>query len=243
MMKRKGIFFTALMLVFSMLTASAVTKTAQFTKSFSKLYVFGGATVNYNVSNTSKPFMRITGEKDKIANLSFSIKGSTLSLGAKKGLKGINNGNKLRGVVITIYAPMVREIDTSSGAKVSFLNNITKSSGKIEIDASSGSFVSIGSLSCQKIDVEASSGAKINLGNINVNTTNMDVSSGANINCKKLKTTYLDCEATSGGSLKLGGTARNGKFSASSGGSIRGISFKCDNTDFDRSNSGSIRLK
>lgn len=243
-LKGKLASLALIIMILGILPMSAETKTAQFTRSFSKIEVYGGANVFYNVSNVSKPYMRISGPSDKIKNLYFSVDGGKLKIGRKKTKYNNFENNILRGVTINVYAPAVYDMEVSSGANLTFNSSLSVPSKDIDVEVSSGARVKLLTVNCRELDLEASSAGTLNVSGVKTQSLSIESSSAAKVVCNSINTEKISCDASSAASITITGNAKYGEFDASSAGKIQAINFRCNKTtDSSSSTGGSIRFK
>lgn len=240
----KKSLFTLFMLIvgFGVLSSTAATRIVNIRQSFTELDASAGVKIIYKPVSSGSSSVRISGDAKKIENVDVRVSGRTLKIGPKRDKRGNRNGSQIKGVVVTVTAPMVNEIDASSGSSVRCDVAVSMTSRKIELDASSGASITFNSLNCGRIELDASSGANISVKRLKSDKAELDVSSGAGINVNSVSTANIDCDASSGGSIKLAGMATKGSFSASSGGSIKASGLTVRNSKVDKSVGGSIRV-
>lgn len=241
-MKKISLILT-LLLMAGVLVVNAETRRVTIERNVTELNAFAGAVIKYNCSNTSSPYMLISGPTEKINNLSISQKGGSLSIGPKKNKLGSRNGNMIRGVIVTIYGRMPRDIDASSGANVTVNNTVTASSAEIDVETSSGANVTLKGLTCRSISMDASSGSLISTQNLKAETISIDSSSGSSVKTGTVNCKSISCDASSGSSITVSGNSKNGDFEASSGAAIRGAGLRVSgNCSIEKSSGGSISL-
>lgn len=241
---KKSIFTLFLLIAgLAAFTAEAETRVLNIKQSFSALDASAGVKIIYQPTSGGQRTVKITGDTKRINEVDVRISGKTLKISPKANKMGSRSGNRIKGVVVTVIAPMVDDIEASSGASIRCNTAMNTGSKKMEIDVSSGAVVNFSAISCRKIEVDASSGSVVNIKSLNADKAELDVSSGAAISLSTATTKDIDCEASSGATIKLGGgTSVKGSFSASSGGSIKGSTFTVRDSRIDKSVGGSIRL-
>ncbi len=242
MMKKSLISFLFLFLGLGLLSLSAETRIVNIRQPFSELDASAGVKIVYQPGSRNNPTVKISGDSKRIANVDVRISGKTLKISPKRDQRGNRNGSQIKGVIVTVNAPMVNNIDVSSGASVRCDVPISIASRKMEFDASSGASISFAAVDCSKIELDASSGAGISIKKLKANKAELDVSSGAGISVNNVSTASIECDASSGGSIKLAGISTKGSFSASSGGSIKASGLSVRNSKVDKSIGGSIRV-
>ncbi|MGB5553483.1 MAG: head GIN domain-containing protein [Flavobacteriaceae bacterium] len=100
---------------------------------------------------------------------------------------------------IYISMPDITALQSSSGAHLTSEGTIKENS--LEIDASSGSLMSI-AINVNDLDLEAGSGANLEISG-NADNSRIDAGSGANINAKKLMAKSCTAEASSGANIRI----------------------------------------
>lgn len=241
---KKSIFTLFLLIAgLAAFTAEAETRVLNIRQSFSALDASAGVKVIYQPTSGGQSTVKITGDTKRINEVDVRISGKTLKISPKPDRMGSRSGNRIKGVVVTVIAPMVNDIEASSGASIRCNTTMSANGRKMEIDASSGAAVSLTSVNCRKIEVDASSGSAVSIKTLNADKAELEVSSGASISLSTATTKDIDCEASSGATIKLGGgSSIKGSFSASSGGAIKGSTFTVRNSRIDKSVGGSIKL-
>lgn len=224
------------------LSASAETRSVTIKQAFTELDASGGVKILYQPSNSTTSTIKITGDAKRVANVDVRVSGKALKISPKRDASGNRNGNTIKGVVVTVNAPMLSEIEVSSGASVTCNATMSLPNGKLELEASSGADIKLAAVNCRSLDVETSSGASISVKNAKSSKANVEASSGSSINLTSISTQSIDCEASSGADIKLAGNATKGSFEASSGGSIKGASLTVRNSKIKKSAGGSIRI-
>ncbi|MCM1076777.1 MAG: DUF2807 domain-containing protein [Bacteroides sp.] len=241
---KKSLFSLVIMLIgFGAAALSAETKNVNITQQFSELDLSAGVNVTYKPSSTTGCVVTITGEASRIENVDVRVSGKTLKISPKRDRNGNRNGKKIKGVTITVTAPMVNDIETSSGASFNCNATISLPSAKMELEASSGSSINFSSLNCRDMEIDASSGADVSIKNLTADNAEIEVSSGAAINVAKITAKNIVCDASSGGDIKVAGNSTNGIFSASSGGVVKASSLTVRNSKVKKSSGGSISVK
>lgn len=242
-MKKSLITLVMLIVGLGAFSSSADTKTLTLKKSFSELEISAGVNIVYKPITSGTATVAITGDAKRIELIDVEIIGKTLNISPKPNTFGVRNGDRLKGVTITLTAPIINEIEASSGSSIRCNTAISAPNRKIDFEANSGASISFSSLNCKSIDIDASSGASISVKALHATKADIEVSSGASITVSNAVATEAECEASSGGSLRIAGNADKGSFSASSGGSIKASSFTVRNSHVNKQISGSISLK
>ncbi len=150
------------------------------------------------------------GEMDR---LNISVKNDTLIIRRKKKKSwgwGSDNGD----FRVEIIGLALNNLDASSGSSVSVEKIASQA---FSVDASSGASITV-SGTCTKINADASSGSSINAGNLVCKNGVADVSSGASI--KLHASESFNGDASSGGSVNVYGSPQDYTTDKSSGGSI-----------------------
>lgn len=210
-------------------------------KQFDELDVATGLKVVYTVGDTRD--IKVTGPAYMVERLEIKQKGRELSLKLKSN-NSVSFSQMLRkqmtgGVKIEVSSPSLKEIDVSSGASVvaATLPNVYE----LEVSASSGAGVEIGSLVAEKFEADASSGAGITVKQAKVNKGSADASSGASVKVLGIEAVNFEADASSGAGIRLEGTARNVELEANSGASVDAKDLKADMAKVDSSSGGSIK--
>lgn len=169
--------------------------------------------------------------------------------------KGKNN-LKIRKILVSVDAPHLQTIKTSSGASFSTLNTVKENS--FDISAQSGSNLNADLEASANINAETTSGAamKINIETANfvfsgnsgsstvivgkANKANFEMSSAATCNAQNMITQNVLVEATSGSSVKVN-AAKSLKSETSSGASVR-YTGNPTNVKADNSSGGSTKV-
>ncbi len=241
-MKKSLLTLAIFALGFGLFSTSADTKTLTLNKSFSELETSAGVNVIYKPSTTGNATVTITGDAKRIEQVDVRMKGNTLMISPKRNANGNRQGSMVKGVLITVTAPVIGEIEASSGSSVKCSTPISSPNRKFEFDASSGATISFTSIACRSIEIDASSGADVNVKELKATKADLEASSGASVTVTSATNTSTSCEASSGGSVKIAGTSEKGYFEASSGGSISASSFNVRNARIEKSISGSIKV-
>lgn len=248
----------SLMAIFSAFAAQAFTREVKIDGKFNELSVSTGVKVNYKPVGSGKAKAVITGDQEMVEAVSIAVRGDKLNIGIKNDRRGRNT---LRGsVTVTLTAPMITEVSTSSGASVVCTTPINLGKRDFEVDASSGSSITFNSVACNEADVESTSGSTVTISSISCNEADIECSSGSTLKVHSVKAKNLDLDASSAGSLsvsginatrlecssssaasaKLSGRAKYGELSASSTATIDARSLKLEISDQHKSSSGRI---
>ncbi|MCM1354935.1 MAG: DUF2807 domain-containing protein [Staphylococcus sp.] len=224
------------------LSAMADTKILTLKKSFTALETSAGVNVVYKpTSGNGYGTITLSGDANRIENVDVKIKSNKLKISVKSK-NGIKSGNHIKGVLITINAPMAMDFDASSGSHIRCATPIQMGTAKMDLEASSGASINFAGITCNAVDLDASSGASIKIKALRTNKASLDASSGSGISLTMANIGTCNSDASSGASIKLSGKAQKGFFSASSGGSIRGKGFIVKDAKIDRSLSGSVKI-
>lgn len=211
---------------------------------FDQLDVATGIDVTYTPGATRD--MKVTAPACLMERLEVKQNGGELKLILKsRKHKDASFSDLLRklksedGVKVQISSPSLKEIDASSGAsvKAASLPNVYE----LEISASSGSEIEIGSLEAGKFEADASSGAVIKVKAARVNDMDADASSGAEIKITGIKAVKIDADASSGAEIELVGEAQDVDFEASSGASLNARDLKAETASVGASSGGSLK--
>ena len=238
----KKSLFTVLFLLLGIGLASADTKNIRINdRSINAIDASAGVSIKYIPTNGSGIDITITGDADKIERINIKVSGKTLNI-APKSNKSMFNGNSIKGVTITVKAPIVSSIETGAGASVTCNTPIVAKSRKMDFEASSGSSIKFASIQCKSIDLEVSSGASISLNSLSSEKADLEASSGAGISVGSMNVNDVEAEASSGASIKMSGKAAIGDFEAPSGGTINARGLIVDKCSIDKSVGGSVKI-
>ncbi len=153
MMKKSLISFLFLFLGLGLLSMSAETRIVNIRQPFSELDASAGVKIVYQPGSRNNPTVKISGDSKRIANVDVRISGKTLKISPKRDQRGNRNGSQIKGVIVTVNAPMVNNIDVSSGASVRCDVPISIASRKMEFDASSGASISFAAVDCSRLNL------------------------------------------------------------------------------------------
>ncbi|MEM0993551.1 MAG: head GIN domain-containing protein [Bacteroidota bacterium] len=107
--------------------------------------------------------------------------------------------------------------DASVGSGANIKAEETIHAKEMDIDASSGAYMSLLDIDADELEVDVSSGGKIEVEGGKVNSMEVDVNSSGKLDAYNLKCRYVDADASSGGGVKI--YAHTGlKANSSSGG-------------------------
>ena len=132
---------------------SAETRIVNIRQPFSELDASAGVKIVYQPGSRNNPTVKISGDSKRIANVDVRISGKTLKISPKRDQRGNRNGSQIKGVIVTVNAPMVNNIDVSSGASVRCDVPISIASRKMEFDASSGASISFAAVDLSLIHI------------------------------------------------------------------------------------------
>ncbi len=214
------------------LTATATAETRSYDAAgFTGLDVSAGIDVIFETGNS----FSVTAENEKgdFSDLKIETKGDALVITRAK--KNWNGWKKRERYTVTVTAPVISEIDASSGADVSGsgltgeTTSLSASSGadidvtdiqvtNISLDTSSGADITA-SGTCNSVTAESSSGSDIEAGDLICLTGNADASSGSDIEIHVTQSVIAD--ASSGADIDVSGGPKDADIDKSSGGSVR----------------------
>ncbi len=220
---------------------SAATKNLKISKNINSIEASAGVNVIYRPTN-GPASVTISGDTKRIDLIELKTSGKTLEISPKTTGFGRKNGKRLKGITITVHAPIVSSIEASSSASVRCVSGISAVNKKIELEASSGASISFSSILCKSFDAETSSGGSVTVKSLQANSSEFEATSGSSINIASIKTSKIECDASSGSSITLRGCADYGSFEAESGGSIHGQHLSVKDAKIDKSISGSVKL-
>lgn len=239
-MTLKKSFLSILFLTVGLL-ASAETKTLKIIKTIDAIEASAGVYVIYKPTTGGNTNISISGDAKRIDFIDVKVSGKTLEIHPKHNWG--NRKQNISGVTVTVTAPIVRDVEVSSGATIKCTNAISSAQKKISLEASSAGKISFSSLTASELDIEASSGASISTTNLTATRIELEASSGAHVKATSVKADRLDCEASSAGSINItSGNANRGDFEASSAGSIKAPGLKVNHSSIDKSSAGSVKI-
>ncbi len=224
--------FTVASLAILCLAGTAAAETRSFdVGSFSALDVSAGIEVDFNIGNTQS--VTVENKKDDFSDISVSVKDDTLILKRKK--KNWGWGKKRLRYSVTVTAPLLSDIEASSGSDVTG-SGLT---GDVSIDVSSGADVTITEISAGRVSLESSSGSDLNASG-QCDMVDADASSGSDIRAGKLVCQSGQADASSGSDITIHVT---GKVAAdvSSGADVIVRGGPTDVTT-DKSSGGSVKI-
>lgn len=237
----------SLLLVLMAVTVSAAERSLSLKGTVSALRVSAGVDVTY-IPDTLRARVLITGPAKNINNVKVTLRKGVLHIygesDTKQGLLslfGIGGGHPLKDVKVTLYAPHVARMSTSSGAELEVPAPVNVPGQAAEITASSGSDISIEWLTCGSLQCNTSSGADIDIDILTTRTAAFDASSGSDIDIDAVTADSLTADATSGGDISIAGAANTATVKASSGGSINVRKLSCPAITTDKSTGGTIK--
>ena len=241
---KKSIFTLFLLIAgLAAFTAEAETRVLNIKQSFSALDASAGVKIIYQPTSGGQRTVKITGDTKRINEVDVRISGKTLKISPKANKMGSRSGNRIKGVVVTVIAPMVDDPPPPTPPPAPPPPQRNPRRKKREKEAPAGAAPTPPPHSYRRMEGDASPGSVVNTKSLKPNKPKHAVSSGAAISLSTATTKDIDCEASSGATIKLGGgTSVKGSFSASSGGAIKGSTFTVRDSRIDKSVGGSIRL-
>lgn len=198
---------------------------------FTGIDVSTGVKVNFTQSSNQK--IIVDTDPGMLQYIVTKVENGTLKVGIDG--KGKNN-LRIKKILVTVEAPNLERIRTSSGANFSTLNTVKENS--FDVSASSGSSMNVSLKANSNINLETTSGSsiKVNLdatnliftGNSGSSATisgkttkaNYILSSAASCNAENTSAKEVEVSATSGASIKLN-TTDSLDSQTSSGGSVK----------------------
>lgn len=237
----------SLLLALMAVTVCAAERSLSLKGAVSAIRVSAGVDVSY-IPDTVRARVLITGPAENIPNVKVSLRGGELHIygdsNTKRGLLslfGLGGGHPLKDVKVTLYAPHVARMSTSSGAELEVPAPVNVPGQAAKITATSGSDISIEWLTCGSLQCNTSSGADIEIDILTVRTAAFDATSGSDIDIEAVTADSLTAEASSGGDISIAGAANTARAHASSGGSVNVRKLACPALTTDKSSGGSIK--
>ncbi|HEY0091711.1 MAG TPA: head GIN domain-containing protein [Flavobacterium sp.] len=161
---------------------------------------------------------------------------TTVANGVLKISSDYGNYNNVTSKKVKVTMPEIRELNTSSGSRIS--SNAVLNGDDIKVKASSGSEIEVNlqadQVSCEtssgsnitvrgkalELETSSASGSKIDARGLLVNDVKAESSSGSSTDVHPIVS--LNAKASSGGSIKYDGDPKKIEKDASSGGSVTG---------------------
>jgi len=199
---------------------------------FTGIDVSAGLTVEF----TEGPAQSVTVENKNKAwdKIKVSVDDGLLVLERPKKMGWGRNKERF---LITVTAPELNYIDTSSGSEV-FGTGLSGDS--VTIDTSSGSTVKISGVDAGALSIDTSSGSSVTLDGT-CSEVDVDTSSGSSVRAKDVVCQYATVEASSGSSVSISAT-QSLSADASSGSSVN-VSGEPVNTEIEKSSGASVNVK
>ena len=228
------------------------------TGNFTGIDVAQGIIVHYT-QKSGKPSATVKGPDNIVSLLDIGVVDSTIEIRYKDNVSiSYSSGDESRYVHVYLTSPSLKELDASSGARISVTGSIdvkchfsidvssgaevnlaTLKTREADCNASSGASIVISSLKAEEVDLRSSSGANIKVSTLNSGALTARASSGADIKLASGSSGYADYKASSSATISAGGlSAKRGSANASSSGTI--IS-SIRNAEVRTSSSGSVR--
>ncbi|HBI58773.1 MAG: DUF2807 domain-containing protein [Duncaniella sp.] len=233
---KKIILPLAIALLPAVMTAGSRTET--FGGSLNAITASCGLDVTYNPGHSSTT-VTVNGPDKVISYVEVKKNGSTLNIRLK------DNRPKhlsLKGVTVTVNAPVVSSLSASSAADIDVIGNY-KVNGTMKVAASSSGDVNISTLSASALDINASSSGDVEIITVNASSANLSASSSGDIEIKVMTCTELNTVASSSGDIEI--ESLSGKrtvASASSGGDVEIKNMSGESVNASASSGASIKL-
>lgn len=236
------IFAAASTLVIAGCTSQAQTEAAtpgQTTKTyavsdFTALDVATGIEVEFTAGEaTSVVVENENGAWDKIE---VKVDGNTLSL-KKPYNSGIGYKRNKETFFVTVSAPALNSLETSSGSRVT---GTGLSGESVYVDTSSGSSVNVADIDANKITVDTSSGSSVTLAGT-CGAVSSDTSSGSSLRASSLICANAELESSSGSSTSV--TANQSVSAKASSGASISVSGNPADRDVKKSSGGSVTIR
>ncbi len=230
-----------------------ITKVYSITEKYDEIEVHRGVKVDYKVV-AGTPSAEVTAPDNLIDHVEVSVRKGTLVITIEEGVQ-INGSIN---TTVTVSGPAIGEYSASSAGQI-FVESAIKTSGKIELDASSAGRIEFaGEIKAKEVSIEASSASKIITASIVSDDVEIEASSAANVSVDKVKGAKcevetssaasvsiegcelgkLDASASSASKISVSGTADNATLDASSGASVGGGDLTVKNGAVKRKSSG-----
>ena len=201
---------------------------------FSELDIATGIEVNFTTGGAySVVVENKNGAWDKIE---VKVDGDTLSI-KKPYTSGIGYKKNKEKFLVTVSAPAISSLETSSGSKVT---GTGLSGDSVYVDTSSGSSVTVSEIDAGTIEIETSSGSSVTLSGT-CTTVNSDTSSGSSLRAKDLICNAADLESSSGSSTSI--TAKQSVSASASSGSSINVSGNPSEQDVKKSSGASVNIR
>lgn len=208
-----------MMAVFAGASASdpVVKRSYKTASSYKELSVSCGIKVQYTVGAAAS--LEITAPKSLFDYIVVESSNGKLKIGIKDNTRRkISNADRSE-IKVVLTAPAVSKINSSIGAVVNLMNDIS-GLGSFSADASVGGIIELKGVSAGEVDVECTTGGILNLA--------------------KANTSDLDVKCSTGGIATIGGKASEASYEASTGGIINCQKVECRKAKAEASTGGII---
>ncbi|MEO0448716.1 MAG: head GIN domain-containing protein [Pseudomonadota bacterium] len=213
-------------------TANAETRTFDV-GSFTKIDISAGLDLTFTEGGTQS--VTVENSKGDFSDIDVLVKGDTLVLKRKKNNWGWNNRRQRYGITVT--APVISEVEASSGSDVS---GRSMSGERISIDVSSGADVTVTGVEGGVVVIETSSGSDASVSGT-CTTVRADSSSGSDIDARDLVCQNGEADASSGSDIAIYVTGRV-EADVSSGADVDVYGSPTDVTT-DKSSGGTVSIR
>ncbi len=217
---------------------AAGSRTETFGGSLNAITASCGLDVTYNPGHNSTS-VTVSGPDKVISYVEVKKNGSTLNIRLKD-----NHPKRLdlKGVTVTVNAPVVSSISASSAADIDVIGDY-KVNGTMKVAASSSGDVNFSTLSASALHIDASSSGDVEIITVNSSNANLSASSSGDIEIKVMTCSELNTVASSSGDIEIGSlSGKRIAASASSGGDIEVKNLSGESVNASASSGASIKL-
>lgn len=219
--------------VAALLAAPALAETKTYdVPAFTGIDVSAGLNVNF----TEGPAQSVVAENEDGAwdKLVIEVKDDVLYV---KRPRKMGWGRNKQRFTVTVTAPQLSYLDTSSGSTVT---GAGLSGDTVTIDTSSGSTVKVSGIDAGDLSIDTSSGSSVTLDGTCARAE-VDTSSGSSVRAKDVVCQYATIDASSGSSISISAT-QSVNADASSGSSVN-VGGEPLNTEIEKSSGASVNIK
>lgn len=225
-------------------TAFSAQRVFNINANVTKLDVSCGLKVEY-IHGQEKSRVIVDGPYDEISEVIVKVEKSSLNISAKsqKWNKWFKKNRQLKHVKVTVYAPVVKAIEASSGARIKDKTQINAPKTGFTLSTSSAGKISLAGLRCKDLKSKASSGSDIEIDELSATDASFEASSGADIEVEAITAGNIKAKSSSGADIELKGSANRADLKASSGSSIKARGLKCPQINTKSSSGGSCSVE
>jgi len=220
--------------VAALLAAPALAETKSYdVPAFTGIDVSSGLTVEFTEGSAQS----VVAENEDGAwdKLVIEVKDDVLYVKRPRKMGGW--GRNKQKFTVTVTAPQLSYLDTSSGSTVS---GSGLSGDEVTIDTSSGSTVKVSGIDAGDLSIDTSSGSSVKLDGTCARVA-IDTSSGSSVRAKDVVCQYATVDASSGSSVSISAT-QSVNADASSGSSVN-VSGEPVNTEIEKSSGASVNIR